>query len=294
MERSIVTDNGPGIPEKTVEALLDFSVRVSSREAYVSPTRGAQGNALKTVIAMPFALDGSKGRIAIEAHGIVHDIEMSVDQVRQQPHFTHTCAASSVKNGTRITRLVAKSSKLNPGQRPDAVLTNGDRAFTDLNPHLSLALSWDGTRTYERSGIRSRVDEMAAVGSDPGPLVRTNEFERLVAAHIRHDEDHGRRRTVREFISEFRGFSGSGKQKDVLAATRLSHAPLSSLCRDGAIDQKTVAALHSALKARSSPVKPQMLGIIGEEHMRRCCIDAGGEPDTFAYARRSATAICPR
>ena len=91
---------------------------------------------------------------------------------------------------------------------------------------------------------------------------------------------------MREFVCEFRGFKGSGKQKEVLAATGLSHAPLSSLCCDGAIDHKTVAALHSALKAASSPVKPEMLGIIGEEHMRRCCIDAGGEPDSFAYVRR--------
>ena len=60
----IITDNGPGIPAETVAGILDFSVRVSSREAYVSPTRGAQGNALKTIVAMAFALDGSQGRDA--------------------------------------------------------------------------------------------------------------------------------------------------------------------------------------------------------------------------------------
>jgi hypothetical protein len=31
--------NGRGIPAKTIEGILDYSVRVSSREAYVSPTR---------------------------------------------------------------------------------------------------------------------------------------------------------------------------------------------------------------------------------------------------------------
>src|SRR3954469_24449414 len=31
-----VADNGPGIPNKIVEGVLDFSVRVSTREAYVS------------------------------------------------------------------------------------------------------------------------------------------------------------------------------------------------------------------------------------------------------------------
>jgi DNA topoisomerase VI subunit B len=37
-----VEDNGPGIPAETIKNVLDFSVRVSSREAYVSPTRGAR------------------------------------------------------------------------------------------------------------------------------------------------------------------------------------------------------------------------------------------------------------
>src|SRR4051794_13919027 len=61
-----VTDNGPGLPVKTIDGILDFTVRVSSREAYVSPTRGAQGNALKTIIAMPFVLHGDHGRTEIE------------------------------------------------------------------------------------------------------------------------------------------------------------------------------------------------------------------------------------
>jgi DNA topoisomerase VI subunit B len=57
----VITDNGPGLSSETIEDILDYSVRVSSREAYVSPTRGAQGNALKTILAMPFALDKTRG-----------------------------------------------------------------------------------------------------------------------------------------------------------------------------------------------------------------------------------------
>ena len=57
-----IADNGPGLPAKTVKSILDFSSRTSSREAYVAPTRGAQGNALKTIVAMPFVLSGGELR----------------------------------------------------------------------------------------------------------------------------------------------------------------------------------------------------------------------------------------
>jgi DNA topoisomerase VI subunit B len=98
-----VTDNGPGIAPDTVTDILDFTSRTSSREAYVSPTRGAQGNALKTLLAMPFALDGERGETIIESHGTAHRIIFSTDPIRQVPRINRVCEASPVKNGTRIT-----------------------------------------------------------------------------------------------------------------------------------------------------------------------------------------------
>jgi hypothetical protein len=56
-----ISDNGPGLPPKTISAALDYTVRASSREAYSSPTRGAQGNALKMICVMPFCLDDNVG-----------------------------------------------------------------------------------------------------------------------------------------------------------------------------------------------------------------------------------------
>jgi hypothetical protein len=43
-----VRDNGPGIPPATVASILDFATRTSSREAYVAPDRGRQGNARRS------------------------------------------------------------------------------------------------------------------------------------------------------------------------------------------------------------------------------------------------------
>src|SRR5260370_1382701 len=99
----VIGDNGPGIPADPIADILHFTVRVSSREAYVSPTRGAQGNALKTIVAMAFALDGTTGETVIESNGIGHRITFRVDQVRQEPKIEHVQGPSSVKTGTRIT-----------------------------------------------------------------------------------------------------------------------------------------------------------------------------------------------
>ena len=97
-----VADNGPGIPGETVKGVLDFAVRVSSREAYVSPTRGAQGNALKTIVAMPFVLDGRRGHVEIEAQGVCHAITFEVDHVRQEPVIRHDQTKCKVKVGTVV------------------------------------------------------------------------------------------------------------------------------------------------------------------------------------------------
>jgi DNA topoisomerase VI subunit B len=142
-----VTDNGPGLLADTIDGLLDFSVRVSSREAYCSPTRGAQGNALKTLIPMPLVLDGRQGQATISARGIRHDIALSVDPFRQQPVVDHRPQPDGlVKTGTAITLHWPKSAcqELHAARERFLQLA-GD--FTCLNPHLTLAVSWFGNST---------------------------------------------------------------------------------------------------------------------------------------------------
>jgi hypothetical protein len=104
----MIEDNGPGIPAKTIKGVLDYGIRVSSREAYCSPTRGAQGNALKTILPMPYVMDERHGEDAcgetiIEAHGLAHHIGFGVDHIRQEPKISHTMKPSPVVCGTRIT-----------------------------------------------------------------------------------------------------------------------------------------------------------------------------------------------
>ena len=119
-------------------------------------------------------------------------------------------------------------------------------------------------------------------------------LERLIAAYLTHDLERGRERTVREFVAEFRGLSGSLKQKAVLAATGLQNpAPAAG---DGrTIDRSAVEGLLDAMVACTRPVKPEALGIIGKDHLQRRLEAAGCEMATFHCTSRSRarTPGCP-
>jgi DNA topoisomerase VI subunit B len=276
-----ITDNAGGIPASTVEKLLDFSVRVSSREAYASPTRGAQGNALKTIIAMPFVLDGTNGETIIEAQGILHRIIFSVDAIRQQPKIEYCTEPSKVKNDTSITLKwpVSACSHLDEARWLFLLIAY---EYAWLNPHLSLEITWNGEQQT------MTASETAWVKWGPSEPTSAHwydleRFERLAAANVADDQNNKTSRTVWEFISEFRGLSGSAKRKQVLDASGTSRMPLADLFNDGKADHVTIAGLLQAMKDATKPVKPQDLGIIGRDNLAHRFAAAGANLETFKY-----------
>ena len=107
-------------------------------------------------------------------------------------------------------------------------------------------------------------------------------FRRYMAAHISHRGDI----TVREFISEFLGMTGTAKQKAVLAETGASHVSLLNYFGLHKANIKNIAKLLAALKKHTNPVQPAELGIIGKEHLYTLMEKAGGDKKTFTYQKR--------
>ena len=285
-ERGItVVDNGPGIPGKTVESMLDFSVRVSSREAYVSPTRGAQGNALKTIVAMPFVLDGERGRAGISAQGLRHRIELTVDPIRQEPVIKHTVEeAQNVKKGSAVSMTWPDSACSILHDARCRFLQLADD-FTWLNPHLKLNLAWFGDQRQVAATTRPWAKWLPSEPTSPH-WYDVERLSRLMSAYIAHDAESGHQRTVREVVREFRSLSGSAKQKRVLSATGLARTNLGDLVRDGAgLDAELIGALLSSMKEHSRPVKPKALGLLGEDHLRERFAGEGCQMETFKYKR---------
>lgn len=279
-----VGDNGPGLPADTVKGVLDFSIRVSSREAYVAPDRGAQGNALKTIIAMPLVLDGEKGEVEIAGSGTTHRIILRVDPIRQVPVVNHEQTGDeNAKSGTSVTVYWPNSACSILADAKSHFLQIAS-AYTYLNPHLTLTVAWMGEQTRFHA---TAPDWAKWVPSRPtSPQWYTQEqCERLIAAYVAHDQDAGQDRTVREFIVEFAGLTGRVKQKAVLDETGLSRKKLSFLRNSEGLQHDIVTRLLGAMQQHSKPIRPAALGIIGRAHLKQRFEDAGCEMKSFDYRK---------
>jgi hypothetical protein len=286
-----VADNGPGIPTNTIKAILDYSIRVSSREAYVSPTRGAQGNALKTILPMSYVLNEHQGEEAagktiIETNGAAHHITFAVDHIRQEPKIAHETKSSRVTRGSRITVAVPPYQYWG-NQETDIVERSKDSLLTLaegyawLNPHLSLRLSWNGNREINIKASNPAWQKWLPSWPTSAHWYDPSRFRRYMAAHIANRGNI----TVREFISEFGGMTGTAKQKAVLAETGASHVSLHNFFGREKANTENIAKLLASLKNHTKPVRPVDLGIIGRQHLYGLMELAGGDPETFTYNR---------
>jgi len=282
----VIADNGPGLPSETLDGVLDYSVRVSSREAYVSPSRGQQGNALKCIIAMPFALDGTHGTTVIESRGQAHRIVFEMDAVRREPRILREIASSDVQNGTRITmRWPETACHLLEAARGRFVQMVC--AFTTFNPHLTMRGRWNDEEFLDISATDPHWHKWRTCDATSAHWYSAEQFQRYLAAHIARDEDQGRTgRTVRDFISELRGLTRSGKQRLVLAETDTSGVALATFFAGG---RSAIASLLNSCQGHAKPVKPEDLGLLGADHLLKDCLAVGAAAESFRYRRHLGT-----
>ena len=131
-----VADNGGGISPEVVGRMLDFNSRTSDKAAYRGPTRGAQGNALKTIVGIAHVYGGN---LTIEAQGVKHTIKVEVTPAGgvKTGHGQEPCDWTT---GTRVTVCL-----------PDYPTYFVDRIASDLrqmvlgfnavNPHAEVKIS---------------------------------------------------------------------------------------------------------------------------------------------------------
>jgi DNA topoisomerase VI subunit B len=278
-----VTDNGPGISAETVESVKDFAVRVSSREAYISPCRGAQGNALKTIIALPFVLSGQQqeGVVEIAACGKRHQVTVKMNRLRQRPlPAIETADDESVKSGTSVlVRWPQQASLLEHAKNRFLPLAED---FAILNPHLTLTVDWFGER-YAYRATNTEWKKWTPDKPTSAHWYDPSDFERLVIVYLTEDEEKGRDRPLRDFLGEFKGLASTVLRSNILEELGMSRLGLSALRKGDDIDTEMVCRLLAAMKVTTSLVEPSHLGAIGKKHIRERFEALGCEMESFVY-----------
>jgi hypothetical protein len=267
---------------------------VSSREAYVSPTRGAQGNALKTILAMAYVLDRERsggdvnadavGVTIIESRGIRHRIEFGVDHINNQPKIAHTTTPCARKVGTAITVEWPTSEELL--QNAESRFKYLTQSYVFFNPHLTLRGLWHGNEFVNIKATNPNWEKWGPRDPTSPHWYDEPRLQRYLAAHVAHDRDLGRDRTVREFIAEFRGLSGTAVRRKILTEIGCSHQSLAQFFGIDQVNRTGIAKLLAAMKRHSKPVNPKHLGIIGADHLKQLFLAAGGNAETFKYEQR--------
>ena len=240
-----VTDNGPGIPADTIGKVLDYSVRVSSREAYAAPDRGAQGNALKTIMAMPFVLDGDEGRVTVMRRGVPPRDHRprgpgapgAGDRPRQDPAMQDRAPGHG--------RWPDSASSILDSARRSVFPTRPNYAW--LNPHLTLAVDWRGHPLTVPPTSRDWA-KWSPSAPTSAHWYTPQMLERLIAAYV-SDPAHGSM-SVRQFITQFAGLTRTAKGKTVLSETGMTRTALADLA-DGRLDTEAIKGLLAAMQRHS-------------------------------------------
>jgi hypothetical protein len=261
-ESIMIEDNAGGIETGTIKSVLDYSIRVSSREAYVSPTRGAQGNALKTILAMGYVLDREReginndavGVTFIETRGLEHRIEFRVDHVNNEPRIAHTTSPSPVKIGSRITitwPVIQYGGATLLGYARDEFIRLAE-GYVWFNPHFTLRGSWDGKEFINVASTDPNWEKWGPRNPTSPHWYDETRLQRYLAAHVARDRDMRRNRTVREFIAEFRGLSSTAVQRKVLEEVGCSHKSLAAFFGAEQVNRAGIAKLLASMRKHSS------------------------------------------
>jgi hypothetical protein len=164
------------------------------------------------------------------------------------------------------------------------------RAYVWFNPHLTIRGSWFGREFINVTATDPQWEKWRPRNPTSAHWYNPARLQRYLAAHVAKDRALGQSRTVRAFISEFRGLSGTALQRKILNEVGCSHQPLAIFFGIERVNHSGIAKLLAAMQRHSKPVPPQQLGVIGAAHFKARFLAAGGAPETFKYQCRKGIA----
>ncbi len=253
-----VSDNGNGISEAVINSILNYDTRTSDKAAYKAPTRGAQGNAFKTIVGIPHALGG--GSVTIESQGLRHTITATATPAGTID-ISHEVTAIDYTQGTAVYVDMPVCSV-----RPYWYA----RAAALLNPHAAVKICDFNDFDDLKVSVLTFYDELQEWAVFYKCLseckkIRPND---LTSVHWYNSGDfykltymQGKQHDIPlgEFIRQFKGLS-TGKAKAIKSQVSTDYKRVSDICKDKA----AVEAMRLLMQSESKPILSKALGAVGE------------------------------
>jgi DNA topoisomerase VI subunit B len=214
-----VADNGPGMAPELVERLCVRSERTSTREAYAAPDRGAQGNALQVLMALPLGFGREEAGLTITSQGVEHAITLRVNRLHGRIDLERTTRARApTTTGTTVAIEWPEEIDLAAVER-----LIGQHAW--LNPHAEFRLETQSeTTTWDATAALKKWTPGLPV---PAHWYELDRFAHRVLLEIKRDSEI----TVAQFLTTFKGLTSSTKRSEVAAAADLSYKLLATRVR---------------------------------------------------------------
>ena len=274
-----VQDNGPGIPQATLEASLDFTRRVSSNAYYVSPSRGRLGNALKILWGVCAVVGSGDGHACVATGAFSADISIVLDTVLQRPNISINCEGKTAKSGTLFKlawpNLASSLGHPEYGLVSQMELERLMRAYHVLNPHAAfrLLLPWGDPVAYSSIATVKKWD---ARDRTPPQWYTAEQFRQLLYATVRSNKS----LKTRDFAQVFHRVTAS-QIKQLEASGMNLKVPIGLLAQDA----DEVTRLYKALTHSVQPVKPERLGCLGRNHIGTCFAALGIDNPKYHIVR---------
>jgi hypothetical protein len=257
--RICVSDNGTGISESVIKSILNFESRTSDKAAYKAPTRGAQGNAFKTIIGIPHALGG--GLVTIDSQGLRHTIKANATPAGTID-IDHKIIQIDDREGTAVyvdmplrvvrPRWYARATAIFNPHAIVKICTFDDMEFTMLTFDAEPEESTDFYNSLSECQKIKPNEPTSAHWYDDG------DFKKLVYLQgAQNDIELGK------FVRKFRGLTSTGKAKAITSQVSKEYRLVSDIYKDSI----AVESMRIAMQCESKPVQPKALGAIGESNL---------------------------
>ena len=264
------------IDTELIRSIFDLTAYTSDKSHTNYPSRGDQGNALKTVLGIPYALrhfgygdyDNIHAPLTIETDGRAFTITLEVDEVRQQIHLVPLGPKTlkQPRSGACVHVRIDWFEQEKP--RTSADLRSWAERFALFNPHATF--HW-----HVRVGNQQDTWNFPAnlnwkgVFADTAPL-HWYEYSQLRELLLSLERDRGPDASLPQILQIFAGFAASEDPDGTKAKALCDKLKLNTL-GDLRLTSDHVRTLRDglwpALQREGRRVPAEMLGGLGEADM---------------------------